>query len=392
MVDFIEEAKLVFEDTRKMRRDFHMHPELGFQEERTSGIVAAELRKLGIDVVTGVGKTGVVGLLEGKKKKPVLLLRFDMDALPVTEENDVLYVSLNKGIMHACGHDAHTAIGLSVARILSSHRDELQGTIKFVFQPAEEGQGGAQAMVKDGVLENPVPDYSLAMHVWNEKPIGWMGITSGPAMAAAETFTIRINGRGGHGASPHQTVDPVYIASQVVVGLQSIISRNVNPMETGVISATSIHGGETFNVIPQWVEICGTIRTFTPSTRALVLRRLREVADGVASTYGASAEVTIESITPTVNNDPALSKRVYEIAKTFFPDFDFDRNKKTMGSEDMAFLMETVPGCFVFVGSSNPEKGLNAEHHHPRFDFDEEVLQIGTALIAGTAFRLLQQG
>ena len=261
MNPIIEEVQELFPYMQARRRDFHMHPELGFQEVRTAGIVADELRALGLEVHTGIAETGVVAILRGEHPGPVLLIRFDMDALPIQEENEAEYASQNPGVMHACGHDAHTAIGLSVARILNAHRGDIHGTVKLVFQPAEEGDGGAERMVAEGVLENPRPDRCLALHVWNSQPSGWLGITPGPVMAAAETFHVKIIGRGGHGASPHRTVDPLYAAAQIVTALQSIVSRNVAPMDTAVVSVTAIHSGTTFNVIPQTAELQGTIRT-----------------------------------------------------------------------------------------------------------------------------------
>ncbi|RPJ23995.1 MAG: amidohydrolase, partial [Chloroflexi bacterium] len=235
MIDLLKEAKELFPYTQSLRRDFHRHPELGFREVRTAGIVARELEALGIEVTKGVGKTGVVGLLEGSKPGPTLLLRFDMDALPIMEETEAEYASQNQGVMHACGHDGHTAIGLTVAKILHAYRDQLAGTIKFCFQPSEEGTsgeatGGAETMMRDGLLEGPKVDMSLALHLWNEKPLGWLGITKGPIMAGADLFTVRVIGRGGHGAIPDAAVDPVVAAANMVNALQTIVSRNVAPL------------------------------------------------------------------------------------------------------------------------------------------------------------------
>jgi len=244
MIDFISEAQGLFDYLRTMRRDFHRFPELGFNEYRTAGVVARELNALGLEVSTGIGKTGVVALLEGAHPGPVVLARVDMDALPIQEETAAEYASQNPGVMHACGHDGHTAIGLCVARMLEAHRDELAGTVKFVFQPAEEGLGGAQAMLADGVLENPRPDYALALHLWNEQPFGWLGVTPGLAMAASDRFQITITGRGGHGASPHLTVDPVLAGAQVITALQSIVARNVNPLKSAVVTVTCLTGGK----------------------------------------------------------------------------------------------------------------------------------------------------
>ena len=241
--------------SRDLRRDLHRHPELGFEEYRTAGIVSAELNRLGLEVTTGVGKTGVVGMLEGGGPGPTVLVRFDMDALPVSEETGAEYASQNPGKMHACGHDGHVAVGLTAARLLSAHRSELAGNVKFLFQPAEEGRGGAQAVLEAGVLSNPRPDLTLALHIWNEKPLGWVGVVPGPLMAGSEIFHVRITGKGGHGAMPDQTIDPMVAAAQVISALQTIVSRNISPLEAAVVSVTRIWGGETFNVIPPAVEL-----------------------------------------------------------------------------------------------------------------------------------------
>lgn len=263
MIDFLIEAKELFPYTQSLRRDFHMHPELGFQEVRTGGIVAKELESLGIEVTKGIGKTGVVGLLEGEKPGPMLLLRFDMDALPILEDTGAEYGSQNPGVMHACGHDGHTAIGLTVAKILHAHRDQLNGTIKFCFQPSEEGTngeevGGAEMMIRDGVLGGPKVDSALALHIWNEQPLGWLGIGGGPMMAGADIFNVKVTGKGGHGAIPHAAVDPIVASAQIITALQTIVSRNVSPLETAVVSVTNVHSGTAFNVIPQEATLEGT--------------------------------------------------------------------------------------------------------------------------------------
>jgi amidohydrolase len=359
--------------------------ELGFHEVRTAGIVTRELNQLGLEVTPGVGKTGVVALLEGDRPGPVTLLRFDMDALPIVEETGAEYASQNPGVMHACGHDGHTAIGLTVARLLDRHRQELAGTVKFVFQPAEEGLGGAESMIADGVLDNPKPDLTLALHLWNERPVGWLGIANGPSMAAAEIFKVLITGKGGHGAVPHLAVDPVLAASQIVTALQSIPARNVSPLQSAVISVTMIHGGDAFNVIPPTVELQGTIRTFEPAVRQHVLERFQGIITGVGEALGCTVDIDVQSLTPSVINEPDLAARVQKVATRILPEDEVAVNFCTMGSEDMAFMMQKVPGCFFFVGSANAEKGLNAPHHHPRFDVDEAALPKAAALMAAAA-------
>jgi amidohydrolase len=389
MIDYLREAQEFFEYSRDLRRDFHQHPELGFQEVRTAGIVARELTALGLEVSTGVGKTGVVATLEGSSKGPVILARFDMDALPIQEETGAEYASQTPGVMHACGHDGHTAAGLTVARILEAHKDQLRGTVKLVFQPAEEGLGGAEAMVADGVLENPRPEKSLSLHLWNDKPVGWIGITPGPAMSASDRFSIQIRGRGGHGAAPHLGIDPVVAGAQVISALQNIVSRNVAPLESAVVTVTSMTGGEAFNVIPEIVELRGTIRSFNPDVRELVLERFQQIVTGVSEAMGCQTEVELRKITPATVNDPEMAEKVRGVAARILPEAELDADERTMGSEDMAYMMDDIPGCYFFVGSSNQEQGLDAAHHHPKFDFDESALPRAAALMAAAVVEFL---
>jgi amidohydrolase len=390
MTDLLSEAQALFDFTRGMRRDFHAHPELGFHEVRTAGIVAQELNKLGLEFNTGIAGTGVVALLEGAKPGPVILVRADMDALPIVEETGAAYASQNPGVMHACGHDAHTAVLLTVAKMLLAHRDELAGTVKFMFQPAEEGLGGAEGMIAAGVLENPKVDRVLALHVWNEQPVGWFGISNGPILAGAEIFTIKVEGKGGHGASPHLSIDPVLASAQIINALQGIVARNVEPLKTAVVSVTTIHGGEAFNVIPPAVEMTGTIRTFEPQVRERVLQRFEETVHGVAGAMGCTASIKMERVSPATVNQAETSSHVQACARQLFPDAKVETgNNITMGAEDFAFLLEKVPGCFFFIGSANPEKGLDAGHHHPKFDFDEVILPCATALMTASVIDLM---
>jgi amidohydrolase len=308
-----------------------------------------------------------------------------MDALPIQEETGAEYASQNPGVMHACGHDGHTAVGLTVARLLYAHRQELNGSVKLVFQPAEEGLGGAARMVREGVLENPRPDVALALHVWNDKPLGWVGVTPGLVMAAAETFRVVVIGKGGHGAAPHLAIDPVLAASQIVVGLQSIVARNVSPLKTAVVTVAAVHSGEAFNVIPPTVEMKGTIRTFEAEVRDLVLERFNQIVKRTAEAFGCQAQVEHSFLTPAVVNDPVIAARVQALVGQVLPDAMLDTGDRTMGSEDMAYILRDVPGCFLFIGSANSEQKLDAPHHHPRFDFDERALARGAALIAAAA-------
>jgi len=391
MTDLYAQAQALFPYTQAMRRDFHMHPEIGFQEVRTSGIIARELRELGLEVSTGIAKTGVIGLIEGAKPGPVIMLRFDIDALPIQEETGAEYASQNSGLMHACGHDGHAAIGLTVAKLLHARREEFGGTIKLVFQPAEEGMGGAQTMVKEGTMESPAPLRSLGLHIWNGKPLGWVGIAAGPVMAGASSFKITVRGKGGHGAIPHLSIDPVLASAQIISALQSIVSRNVDAQKAAVVTVASIHSGDAFNVIPAQVEMLGTIRFFEMEVGEMVHRRFNEIVHGIAAAMQCQAEIEISEITPPVINDAATTENVLRAARIVFPAESPDTSPYvTMGSEDFAFFQQKAPGTYFFVGSNNESRGLNFGHHHPKFDFDEEVLVRGSALMAAAALEVLQ--
>ncbi len=382
--NFKAEAEALREQLVAWRRDFHIHPELGFQEHRSAGIIADRLRELGYQVQTGVAHTGVVGLLKGKQPGPVVMVRFDMDALPITEENETEYVSQTQGVMHACGHDAHMAMGLGVATLMAQHRDEMAGTLKLVFQPGEEGMNGAEMMVQEGVLENPRPDLFLSTHVWSDKPVGTIDVTPGAVMAAADRWTCTVRGKGGHGAMPHQTVDPIVATAQIVTALQTIVSRNVSPLETAVVTVGSVHGGDAFNVIPAQVELTGTIRTYSPQVKEMVWRRMREVIEGVAAACGVEAELEIVILTPAVINTVEVAEVVRAAAEAVIGPENVFSGERTMGSEDAAFFMQDVPGCYFFVGAANAERGLNAPHHNPRFDIDEDALPLGVAVMMRT--------
>ena len=379
------------EETIARRRDFHQNPELAFNEVRTAQIVAQELRDLGLEVTTGVAKTGVIGLLHGAAETPVLGLRFDMDALPIQEETGAPYASVVPGKMHACGHDCHTAVGLSVAKLLAAHKDELQGTIKFIFQPAEEMDGGAAHMIAEGALENPSLDYIMGFHVWNELPIGSYGLVPGPMMAASEIFNVKISGKGGHGAQPHATRDPILAAAHVITALQSIVSRNVDPLDTAVVSVCQVEAGTANNIIPQEALLTGTLRAFKPEVMVIVKERFRTIITEIAGTMGCQTEIELITVTEPVINDEALVALMTEITLEIHPDATIVTNMQTMGGEDFSLMMKKAPGCFMMVGSANPERGLNYGHHHPKFDVDESCLPYAVAIMAQGAMRVLER-
>ena len=382
MRDFRQQAQAMHGQMIERRRDFHRHPELSFQEVRTAGIVADTLAQLGLEVQTGVGKTGVVGLLEGEREGPVVLVRCDMDALPINEANDVEYRSQTPNVMHACGHDGHTTIGLAVAEMLAQHRQELAGTIKFVFQPAEEIGKGARAMIEDGVLTTPVPEISLGLHLWNELPVGQVAITPGAMMASCGNFDLVVKGRGGHGGLPNKAVDPVIALAHIVTALQTIVSRNVSPMETAVISVTQLHAGGLYNIIPEYAEARGTIRTFSQTVSDLVVERMRAIATHVAEAMGCTAEFDARWLTPPVINNAAVSERLEAGYKQVAPDVALLTDFVTMVSEDVSYFLNEAPGVYMMVGSADASRGLNYGHHHPRFDFDEQALVVGAWLLA----------
>lgn len=381
-IDYRAEAEALRQQLINWRRDFHQHPELAFEEYRTAGIVAEELNRLGLEVQTGVGQTGVVGLLEGAHDGPTVLVRADMDALPILEENDFPFKSTVAGKMHACGHDGHTAIALGVVNILSRHRDQISGRIKFVFQPAEEVVGGAKAMIKDGVLENPRPDVSVGLHLWNGMPLGQLGVADGPVMAGSSSFTLRVTGKGGHGASPQDAVDPVVCAAHIITALQSIVSRNVAPLESTVISVTRMQAGTAFNIIPQEALLYGTIRTFKREVRDMVERRMHEVAEGICLAMGCSAQLEIEHHVLPVANDRQVSERLRSVFAQIVGEGGLDTNERTMGSEDVGLFMDDIPGMYFFVGAAAKNQDAYYGHHHPRFDFDEEALPLSAALLS----------
>ena len=389
MISILSQTEELFPYTLDLRREFHRHPELAFQERRTAEIIVRELSKLEDMVIQSeVAGTGVVGTLQGGKPGRVILLRFDMDALPVIENTGVDYSSENEGVMHACGHDGHLAIGLTTARLLHEGRENLPGTIKFVFQPAEESLGGAVAMIKEGILDDPVPEIALAIHLWNEKPLGWFGITDGPMMSAAETFQVLITGKGGHGGMPHETIDPIVAAAGIINALQSVVSREIPPLDSGVITVSTVHGGEAHNVIPEQVTLSGTTRSFTEETRDLLLKRFHEVVEQIAAAYLCRAKITIDDISPAVNNDPEIAAVLRQTAGELFPEAIIDKGYQTMASEDMAFMLQEIPGCFCLIGSANSERGLDAKHHQPEFNFDEQALTQGAALLVSAVHDL----
>ncbi|CAD0231995.1 putative amidohydrolase YhaA [Planktothrix agardhii] len=363
------------------RRHLHQYPELGFKETLTAEFVAEKLKKWGIEHETGIAKTGIVAIIDSGKPGPVLAIRADLDALPIQEENDVSYKSQHQGIMHACGHDGHTAIALGTAYYLAHHRHSFQGLVKIIFQPAEEGPGGAKPMIEAGVLKNPNVDALIGLHLWNNLPLGTIGVRSGGLMAAVEKFQCTIYGKGGHGAIPHQTIDSIVVASHIVLALQTIVSRNVNPLDAAVVSVGSLHAGNTDNVIADSAKMLGTVRYFNPSYKGFFGSRVEQIIAGICQSQGASYELNYASLYPPVINDKRITELVQSVAETLVETpAGVVPECQTMAAEDIAYFLQEVPGCYFFLGSANVDKNLDFPHHHPRFDFDETVLAMGVEM------------
>lgn len=376
-----------------IRRNLHMYPELSFQEARTSSVIQEILTMHHIPFTTGWAGHGVVGILECKNpRKANLALRADMDALPIQENNDVPYKSCTPGVMHACGHDVHTASLLGVAMILAELRQQIQGTIKFIFQPAEEKlPGGASMMIAEGVLSNPLPTGILGQHVHPQLPVGEVGFISGQAMASSDEITIRIIGKGGHGAMPHQAIDPVLIAAQVITALQSVASRSSDPTIPSVLTFGKIHSeGGAFNVIPDVVVMQGTFRTFDEQWRKNAHGKIRAIAESVTSGFGGVCEVRIDTGYPVLINDELLTRRCKTAAIAYLGSTHVHDIPARLTSEDFAHYTHQIPGCFYRLGVSNTEKGLLSPVHTPTFDIDEEALTIGAGLMAWLAIAELQ--
>jgi amidohydrolase len=379
------------------RRDFHMHPELSNREERTARVVAERLRALGLtDIKTGVGKYGVTALLVGGKPGPVVAVRADMDALPIQEVNDVPYKSQTPGVKHACGHDVHTTVELGVAEVLSKMKEEVRGTVKFIFQPAEEGapageEGGAKLMVKEGALENPRPQAIFGLHTEPNLQVGQIGYHVGPAMASSDTFAVTIKGKAAHGAQPQMGVDAVVVASQCVLALQNIRSRRIDPLEPLVITVGTINGGTRFNVIAGEVKMTGTIRTFNDAVRERSIALMRETLQSVAAAYGATAELEIGDGNAVTYNEPALVEATLPTIRRVVGDRNTLAIKPFMPAEDFSAYQKVVPGFYYFLGVGNREKGITAGWHTADFDVDEESLVWGVKVMSNVLLDYLEK-
>ena len=375
-----------------IRRHLHENPELGFEEVATAQYIADYLAGLGLEVTRQVAKTGVVALIRGVQPGKTVAIRADMDALPIQELNEVPYKSKHPGKMHACGHDAHVAAAIGAARILWELRDQINGNVKFIFQPAEEAPGGAEPMIAAGVLENPTVDAIIGGHVWGGLESGIIEVMSGPTMASSDIIRLKIIGKGGHAAQPHTTIDPIVIASEIVGALQKIVSRQTDPFEAVVISICSFHAGDVFNVIPHSAYMEGAVRTLNNELRQELPQKIEKIIRGITEPYGATYELDYYLGYPVTVNDPGVTETVRRAAISVLGgDKVRVAARASMGGEDYAYFLNKVPGTYIRIGTRNPEKGICQEMHHPRFDIDEAVLKLTPVVYAQAAFDLLAE-
>ncbi len=386
-----EKANQIQDELVRIRREIHSNPELGLEEFKTAALVAGKLEELGMDVKTGVGETGVVGILNGAASGKTLLIRADMDCLAMQELNDVPYKSQVDGQMHACGHDAHTTWVLGAAMILSEMRDHFKGTVKFVFQPAEEGQGGANRMIQDGVLESPKVDAAIGAHVWPIVDAGKIGVKRNSMMAAPDMFHLTIKGQGGHGAEPHNCIDPISIGCQVYSALQTIVSRKINPVDSAVLSITQFNAGSAHNVIPNEVKMSGTVRTLLPETRDNMPKMMEKLISGIVEANGGSYDLEYTPYYPPVINDPEITDLVKHAASEVLGRENVvELPVPTMGGEDFSYFQQKVPGTFFVVGTRNEAAGLTNALHNPYFDIDESILSKASAVLSRCALEYLK--
>jgi amidohydrolase len=374
-----------------MRRHYHAHPELSFEERETAAAIANRLRELELETRDHVGGEGVVGALRGSAGSGrTLLIRADIDALPIEEISDAEYRSQAPGVMHACGHDGHIAIALTLAEILAERRDQLAGNVVFAFQPAEERAAGAAKMIEEGALDDPRVDAVIGLHLWATYPVGKVAVQPGAVMASADELILRVRGKGGHGAVPHEAVDPIVAAAQIVVAAQTLISREVSPFHPAVLTWGAISGGTAFNIIADEVELRGTLRTYDEADRAFLKKRLAELASGIAQGMRAEAEVTVGLGTGACVNDLEITHLVRAAAEaTIGRENVPTEDMRLTPSDDMSVFLAAVPGCYFFVGAGNVERGITAPHHNARFDIDEAALAIGVETMARAALAYL---
>ncbi len=378
-VKISEQVLAVKDEIVQNRRYLHQNPELAFNEFNTAKFITKRLQEYGLTPISGIAKTGIICNFN-TNSKTTILLRADMDGLPVEEKNQVTYISKNKGVMHACGHDGHIAMLLAIAKLLPTLKNELKVNVKLMFQPAEESPGGALPMIEEGVLKNPKVDYAFALHLWNELETGKIGLKGGSVMACGDRFDIEITGKGGHGAVPHLSNDPTIVLAHIIQAFQTVVSRMHSPFEPLALSFGTINGGYAFNIIPDKIKVSGTFRTFNPDIRANIESKLSGIAKSIAKSWNVDVDLKYTKYyAPTINNVDVVNK-VRKIMESFIPVDNIKSNLMTMGAEDFSFILERVPGAYIFVGSKNDKKGFTAPHHSPQFDFDEDALLVGVEL------------
>lgn len=379
-----------YEELVEWRRHLHRHPELSYQEQETAAFVAKKLESFGIETRRNIGGHGLIGIVRGASPGRTVALRADMDALPITEESGAAYASLHPGVMHACGHDGHTAALLGAARYFAERRASLRGEVRFLFQASEEVcPGGAKPMIEHGALEGV--DAVYGVHLWTPLPAGTVASVAGPMMASTDEFFIDVTGRGGHGGMPHEAIDSIVAAAALVMQLQTVVSRSVDPLRPAVLSIGTINGGSAQNVVAEKTRITGTVRTFDEETRQLIRRRIESMSRQVAETYGASAEIEYLVGYPALVNHAAETERFFRVAPEALPGYKVETARPLMPAEDFAYYLQERPGCFMLVGAGNKDKGFVYPHHHPRFDFDEEAMKASASLLIAMAESALNE-
>jgi amidohydrolase len=380
MINVSEEVLKIKSEVINNRRYLHQYPELAFEERNTAKFICQKLEEYGLKFTSGIAKTGIISLFDIGAAK-TLLLRADMDGLPIQEQNTHEYASKTKNVMHACGHDGHVAMLLGIAKLLPALKNKLKVNIKLMFQPAEESPGGALPMIKEGILENPKVDYAFALHLWNELEVGTVGIKEGPIMACGDKFELEILGKGGHGAAPHIAKDPTIVLAHIINAFQTVVSRLYSPFEPLALSFGTINGGYAFNVIPDKIKVSGTFRTFNTKIREEIPTLLEKIAKSIASSWDINITFSYTPYYPPTVNDKEVARKVKEIVNKFLPSINVNDTIMLMGAEDFSYILQRVPGCYIFIGSKNQQKGYVHPHHSPYFDFDEEALLVGIELL-----------
>lgn len=381
MENILKQIESVQDEVINIRRDLHRIPEPGFKELKTSEYILSKLKEYGIRNIKRMAKTGIVVTLTPRNINKTIMLRADMDGVPVREENEIDYRSMHDGWMHACGHDGHMAIMLGVIKLISGNIKKLKSRIKFVFQPSEEDQGGALKIIQEGVLKDPEVSAAIGLHIWNDLPCGKVGIRHGPLLASVDRFKIKILGKGTHGAMPHLGVDAITTASQVINALQTVISREIDPINNAVLSIGKINGGSAYNIISDKVEMIGTVRVLKPGLNIVIRKKMERIIKNVTSGMNAKYDFEYNNMYPVTINDKKITELVTRAAEKTVGKDKVTKAEKTMGGEDMAFYLQKVPGCYFFLGSSNKKKGFTAPHHSCNFNFDENCMIKGIEIV-----------